>query len=135
MGIAAVWGNIATTFHEATLYSDARVTFERANAMAATIEEEAPRLTLRLRALHGIAACALYLHEYLAGLEACEEAIALIHEPKDREQEQVRALVESTYTQLLLAVNRTEEASLMRPSRARWRFAPVRRGRRSPLRR
>ena len=110
VGIAAVWGNIATTFHEATLYSDARATFERANAMAATIEEEAPRLTLRLRALHGMAACALNLHEYLAGLEACEEAIALIHEPRDREQEQVRALVESTYTQLLLAVNRTEEA-------------------------
>jgi putative two-component system response regulator len=111
VGTAAVWGNIATAFHEATLYSDARVTFERANAMALNIEEEAPRLTLQLRALHGIAACALYLHEYLAGLEACEEAIALIREPRDREQEQVRALVESTYTQLLLAVNRTEEAS------------------------
>ena len=110
VGIAAVWGNIATTFHEATLYSDARATFERANAMALTIEEEAPRLTLQLRALHGMAACALNLHEYLSGLEACEEAIALIHEPRDREQEQVRALVESTYTQLLLAVNRTEEA-------------------------
>jgi putative two-component system response regulator len=110
VGTAAVWGNIATTFHEATLYSDARSTFERANAMALAIEEEGPRLTLQLRALHGIAACALYLHEYLPGLDACEEAIALIPEPRNREQEQVRALVESTYTQLLLAVNRTEEA-------------------------
>jgi putative two-component system response regulator len=111
LGIAAVWGNIATALLEATLYSDARLTFERANAMAIAISDEAPRLALQLRALHGAAACSLYLHEYVAGLDACEEAVALIQEPKDREQEQVRALVESTYTQLLLAVNRTEEAA------------------------
>jgi len=112
VGIAAVWGNIAATFLEATLYSDARVTFERAGSMALAIQEGGPRLSLRWRALHGAAICALYLHEYLQGLDACKEAIGLLEEPKDREQEQARALIESTYSQLLLALNRTEDASV-----------------------
>jgi len=110
-GIASVWVNIAATFLDATLYVDARVCFERANAAAASIEELAPSATLRCRALHGASMCALYLHEYLQGVDACEEALALLREPKDREQEQARALVESTYVQLLLALNRVEEAS------------------------
>ena len=112
VGIAAVWGNIAATFLEATLYADARSMFERANAMALAIGEEGPRLTLQLRALQGSAVCALYLREYLQGVDACMEAVALLGEPKDREQEQVRSLIESSYAQLLLALNRTEEASM-----------------------
>jgi putative two-component system response regulator len=46
----------------------------------------------------------------LQGIEACKEAIALVSEPKDREQEQVRSLVEATYAQLLLALNQIEDA-------------------------
>jgi putative two-component system response regulator len=111
IGIAAVWGNIAATFLDATLFADARATFDRADAMALEVADDAPRLSLRCRALHGLAICALYLHEYLRGISACEEAVELLQAPRDREQEQVRALVESTYAQLLLALNRTEMAS------------------------
>jgi putative two-component system response regulator len=45
------------------------------------------------------------------GVDACERALALLHEPKDREQELVRALTEATYAQLLLALNRSDEAA------------------------
>jgi putative two-component system response regulator len=51
------------------------------------------------------------LNEYLQGVEASEEALALLREPKDREQEQVRALIEATYAQLLLALNRVDDAA------------------------
>jgi tetratricopeptide (TPR) repeat protein len=40
VGVAAVWGNIAVTLLDATLYTDARVSYERADAMAAAIEGE-----------------------------------------------------------------------------------------------
>jgi putative two-component system response regulator len=111
-GIAAAWVNIAIAFFEATLYTDARVCFERAGAMATTIPDERPSQYLRSRALHGAAMCGLYLHEYLQGIDACEEAVTLLREPKDREQEQVRALIEATYAQLLLALNRSDEAAM-----------------------
>jgi tetratricopeptide (TPR) repeat protein len=112
VGVAAVWGNIAVTLLDATLYTDARVTYERADAMAASIAEgEGPGINLRCRALHGAAVCSLYLHEYLQGVDACEDALALVREPKDREQELVRALTEATYAQLLLALNRSDEAA------------------------
>ena len=39
------------------------------------------------------------------------EAIALLKEPRDREQEQVRALIEATMVQLMLALNRIDEAA------------------------
>jgi putative two-component system response regulator len=111
VGVAAVWGNIAVTFLEATLYTDARVSYERAAALAAAIAEEGPRVTLRARVLHGAAVCSLYLHEYLQGVEACEEALSLLVEPRDREHELLRALLEATYAQLLLALNRSEDAA------------------------
>jgi hypothetical protein len=62
--------------------------------------------------LHGAALCGLSLNEYLQGIEASEEALGLLLKPKDREQEQVRALIEATYAQLLLAVNRIEDAAV-----------------------
>src|SRR4029450_12179233 len=110
-GVAAAWNNIAIAFFEATLYIDARVCFERADAMAVEIPEESSRIQIRCRALHGAAMCGLYLHEYLQGVSASEEALALLSDPGDREQEQVRAVIEATYAQLLLALNRTEEAA------------------------
>jgi putative two-component system response regulator len=111
IGAAAVWGNIAVAFLEATLYSDAGVFYERADVMAAKIGDSALSATLRTRALHGLASCGLYLHEYLRGVTACEEAIALLKEPRDREQEQLRALIEATMVQLMLALNRIDEAA------------------------
>jgi putative two-component system response regulator len=110
-GVAAAWVNISVTFLEATLYTDARVCFQRADEMACAIQEAGQSSYLRTRALHGVALCSLYLHEYLTGVDACEEALSLLLEPKDREQEQVRALIEATYAQLLLALNRTDEAA------------------------
>jgi tetratricopeptide (TPR) repeat protein len=111
LGIAAAWLNISVTFQEATLYNDARVCFERANAMGNEIGDNALRASLRARALHGVAVSSLYLHEFLQGVEACEEAQELLREPKDREHELVRATIEATYAQLLLALNRTNDAA------------------------
>jgi putative two-component system response regulator len=111
-GIAAAWVNIAATFLDATLYADARVCFERADSAASAIKDVAVSNTLRCRALHGASMCALYLHEYLQGVDACKQALELLGEPKDREQETVRAVIEATYVQLLLALNRTDEAAL-----------------------
>lgn len=111
LGIAVTWINIAATFLDATLYADARVCFERANAMATAVPNEVQSGQVRCRALHGSAACALYLHEHLQGIAACDEAIALLMEPKDREQEQLRALLEATRAQLLLALDRVDAAA------------------------
>jgi putative two-component system response regulator len=110
-GIASVWVNIAATFLDATLYTDARVCFERAEAMARAIDDEGQQAYLRSRALHGVALCCLVLNEYLQGVEACQEALQLLREPRDREQEQVRSLIEATYAQLLLGLNRVEDAA------------------------
>ena len=110
-GVAAAWVNVAVTFFDATLYNDARVCFERGAASANSIEDAAARVSLRCRGLYGAAQCDLHLHEYLPGLDACQEALLLLREPGDREQEQVRALVEGTYAQLLLALHRIEEAA------------------------
>jgi tetratricopeptide (TPR) repeat protein len=109
---ANVWVNIAVTFFEATLYNDARVCFHRAERLASTISDEERVGKLRSRALHGVSMCALYLHEYLQGAEACTEALALLSEPRDREQQQLRALIESTNVQLLLALNQIDEAGV-----------------------
>lgn len=110
-GVAAAWVNIAVTFFDATLYNDARVCYERGATTASSIEDAGVAVHLRCRALYGAAQCDLYLHEYLPGIDACEEVIQLLREPKDREQEQVRALVEGTYAQLLLALHRVEDAA------------------------
>ena len=110
-GLAAAWVNIAVTFFDATLYNDARVCYERGAVTAGSAADPALSVYLRSRALYGAAQCDLYLHEYLPGIDACEEAVLLVKEPKDREQEQVRALVESTYAQLLLALHRIEDAA------------------------
>jgi putative two-component system response regulator len=110
-GLAAAWVNIAVTFFDATLYGDARVCYERGAITAASITDEVLSVRTRCRALYGAAQCDLYLHEYLPGIDACEEALNLVKEPMDREQEQVRALVESTYAQLLLALHRIDDAA------------------------
>jgi putative two-component system response regulator len=110
LGIAAAWVNIAVTFLDATLYVDARVCFERAATTASDLANRADREMQQCRALHGAATCGLYLHEYLQGIDDCEKALILLSEPRDREQETVRSLIESTYVQLLLMLNRVDEA-------------------------
>jgi len=111
-GIAAAWVNIAITFFDATLYTDARLSFQRAGELAASLPYDRTIAALRARALHGAAVCDLYLHEYLKGIDACKSAADLLREPQDREQELVRALIESTYAQLLLALNRVDDANV-----------------------
>jgi putative two-component system response regulator len=111
-GVAAAWVNIAVTFFDATLYNDARVCYERGAATASSIEDPALGVYLKCRALYGAAQCDLYLHEYLPGVEACDLALQLVEDPKDREQEQLRALIEGTYAQLLLALHRIEDAAV-----------------------
>ncbi|HTN50564.1 MAG TPA: HD domain-containing phosphohydrolase [Burkholderiaceae bacterium] len=112
VAVAAAWINISVTFLEATLYNDARVCYDRADIMAQSIDDEALRASLRARALHGSAVTSLYLHEYLQGVDACEEAQQLLLEPRDREHELLRAILEATYAQLLLALNRTSDAAV-----------------------
>jgi putative two-component system response regulator len=111
VGVANVWLNIAVTFLEATLYTDARVCYERANDLGGRIEDATHGSYVRSRSLHGAAVCALYLHEYLQGVDACNEALELLSEPRDREQELLRALVEATFAQLLLSLNRSDDAA------------------------
>jgi putative two-component system response regulator len=108
--VVAAWINIATAFSDATLFTDARVSFERALAMACELPDSAEARYAAAKALHGSAFCSLRLHEYLRGLDSVEEAIALLQEPTNRDQEQARVLTESTYVRLLLATNRIEEA-------------------------
>jgi len=110
VGVAAVWGNIAVTFLEATLYMDARLCYERSGELAASVADSDVSASIRSRALHGVAACSLSLSEYLQGVRATETALELLREPRNREQEQMRALIEATYSQLLLALNRVDEA-------------------------
>ena len=111
LGVTAAWLNIAITFFDATLYMDARVCYERVDQMSDEIDDETRRVQLRSRALHGAALCGLYLHEYLHAADACLEALKLLIEPRDREQEQSRALIEATYAQILLAINRLDDAA------------------------
>jgi putative two-component system response regulator len=79
--------------------------------MARDIGDAALSASIRSRALHGSAACSLFLHEYLQGIDSCEAAVGLLRDPANREQEQVRALVEVTYAQLLLALGRVADAA------------------------
>jgi putative two-component system response regulator len=109
-GMAAAWVNIAITFLEATLYTDARLCFRQADGLAASISEETSAF-LRAKALHGSAICSLYLHEYLQGIDACVACLGFLKEPKDREQEQALALLEATHAQLLLALHRIDDAA------------------------
>jgi putative two-component system response regulator len=110
VGVAAVWGNIAVTFLEATLYIDARLCYERSGDLATSVTDPNVSASIRSRALHGAALCSLSLNEYLQGVRASEMALDLLREPSDREQEQMRALIEATFAQLLLALNRVDEA-------------------------
>jgi putative two-component system response regulator len=109
--VANVWLNVAVTFFEATLYTDARVCYQRANDLGTLVPNSTQSSYVRSRALHGASVCALYMHEYLRGVDSCEEALELLRAPADREQELLRALVEATYSQLLLALNRSDEAA------------------------
>jgi putative two-component system response regulator len=109
--IVATWINIALAFMEATLFTDARLCYERAFAKAASLPDNSTTRNVAAKALHGSALCSLRLHEYVRGLDSIEEAIALLDEPVDRDQEQARVLAEATYVRLLLATNRVEEGA------------------------
>jgi len=122
------------TFFDATLYNDARVCYERGAVTAGSIANPAQSVKTRCRALYGAAQCDLYLHEYLPGIEACEEALNLIAAP-GCEQEQVRALIEATYAHFCSPSTASRTPLAMRPSPARWPRSPAPRGRRSRRRR
>jgi putative two-component system response regulator len=111
LGAVVAWVNIGIAFLEATLYTDARVSFERASSLAESNSDSAISSHALSKSLHGAAICSLYLHEYLQGIDACAAGLSLLSEPSDREQEQSLALVEATYAQLLLALHRIEEAA------------------------
>ncbi len=111
LAVVAAWLNIGQAFLEATLYNDARIAFERAVAAASDLADSPIARSMAARALQASALCSLRLKEYLRGRDAIEDAIALLDDPKDREEEQARVLAEGTYVRLLLETNRLEEAA------------------------
>lgn len=108
-GVAA-WLNIGQSLLEATLYNDARVALERAVSGASGLPDITPVRSMAAKALQGSALCSLRLKEFLRGLDAIEEAIALLETPADRDQEQARVLAEGTYVRLLIEMNRISDA-------------------------
>ena len=111
LAVAAAWLNIGQALFEATLYNDARIAFERAVSAASDLADSPIARSMAARALQASALSSLRLKEYLRGRDAIEDAIALLDDPKDREQEQARVLAEGTYVRLLLETNRLEEAA------------------------
>ena len=111
LAVVAAWLNIGQAFLEATLYNDARIAFERAVSAAEGLADSPIARSFAARALQASALSSLRLKEYVRGRDAIEDAIALLDDPKDREQEQARVLAEGTYVRLLLETNRLEEAA------------------------
>ncbi len=111
LAVSAAWINMANTFFEATLFNDARICHERGVSIMYSQPDNAMTRSFAARGLHGSSMCSLYLHEYLKGIETSEEAVDLMREPQDREEEAARADAESTYTQLLLATNQVDKAA------------------------
>lgn len=111
MAVSAAWINMGITYYEATLFNDARECNDRGVAIVYGLPDSPLTRSFAARGLHGSALCSLYLHEYLKGIETSEEAVDLLREPQDREEEAARALAEATYTQLLLATNQVNKAA------------------------
>lgn len=111
LAVVAAWLNIGQALLEATLYNDARIAFERAVSSASNLPDVPIARRQAAKALQGSALSSLRLKEYLRGLEAIEDAISLLDDPQDRDQEQARVLAEGTYIRLLLEMNRVEEAA------------------------
>ena len=111
LAVSAAWINMANTFFEATLFNDARICHERGVSILYSQPDSAMTRSFAARGLHGSSLCSLFLHEYLKGIETSEEAVDLLREPQDREEEAARADAESTYTQLLLATNQVDKAA------------------------
>jgi putative two-component system response regulator len=111
LAVSAAWINMANTFFEATLFNDARICHERGVSIVYSQPDSAMTRSFAARGLHGSSLCSLFLHEYLKGIETSEEAVDLLREPQDREEEAARADAESTYAQLLLATNQVDKAA------------------------
>jgi tetratricopeptide (TPR) repeat protein len=109
--LASVWGNIGVAFMEATLYAESNMAFRRSLSASEKVKQTS-RSTFRARAFHGFAVNSLHLHDYPAGLAASTSAIEESDDPQDREHEQMRALIECTYAQLLLRVGRFADAEV-----------------------
>lgn len=109
--IAAVWGNIGVVFMESTLYPESSMAFRRSLSASEKVEKPT-RSSFRARAFHGLAVNSLHLHDYPAGLAAVTSAVEESDDPQDREQEQMRSLIESTYAHLLLRVGRFADAEV-----------------------
>ena len=111
LAVVAAWLNIGQAFLEATLYNDARIAFERAVSNASELADSPMARSMAAKALQGSALSSLRLKEFLRGLDAIQDAIALLDQPEDRDQEQARVLAEGTYVRLLLETNRVDEAA------------------------
>ena len=111
LAVSAAWINMGITNFEATLFDDARECSERGVSIVYGLPDTPLTRSFAARGLHVSALCSLYLHEYLKGITTSEDAVELLRNPQDREEEAARALAEATYTQLLLATNQVAKAA------------------------
>jgi tetratricopeptide (TPR) repeat protein len=111
LGVGAAWLNIGNTLAGATLYGDARIAFERAVSTLVPQTDPTWARPMQAKALQGVALCSLHLRDFGRGLETSLAAIALLDQPKTRDQDQARVLAEAIYSHLLVESNRVSEAA------------------------
>lgn len=111
-GLAAAWINVGVSLFEASLYAEARICYERGQLLTNAVSDRCIRRRTRALAMHGVALSSLWLGDYRTGVAASEEASRQIREPSTREEEQALSVIESVYSQLLLALGRAREAEV-----------------------
>ena len=105
--IASVWNGLGATFYDAAMYVDALECLERAAAFAATGALQ----NIGSAALANAALCCLHTRSYEEGIAKIRMAISLMPSPETPSQLLARVLAEGTFTRLLLATGRLQEAS------------------------
>ncbi|MEP6609216.1 MAG: HD domain-containing phosphohydrolase [Burkholderiaceae bacterium] len=105
--IATVWNGLGTAFYAAAMYLDALECLDRAAVLASS-----PALrNVRSAALANAALCCLHTHAYEEGIDKIRMAISLMPNPDSPSQLLARVFAEGTFTRLLLATGRVQEAS------------------------
>jgi response regulator RpfG family c-di-GMP phosphodiesterase len=107
---STTWGNLGIAFFDASLYSDARECFQKADFLARSVACPKRQSYLRSRSLHGSAVCSLHLRDFDNGMTECVASIEHVKHPADREAEQVRSLAETTLAHLCIALGQLGEA-------------------------
>jgi len=108
--VLATWNNIGNAFAEAALFEEAKVSFERAAEISLQLGDDPVARGQRAMALANAAAACLQLADYAAGIPFIAGAVALMDNPQTSEDFAALVLAETTYTRLLVALGRRDEA-------------------------